>query len=69
MGQLVGLPFCAIACDHLGRRATLIFGAFFMLVGVALQAGAQNSEFTDHRKDDTGTNTVQMVCSLRLVEF
>ncbi|GME56944.1 Lactose permease [Neofusicoccum parvum] len=43
VGQLVALPFCAVACDYFGRRATLIGGATLMLAGVALQGGAQNT--------------------------
>lgn len=43
MGQLVALPFCAWFCDHFGRRPGLIVGAFILLVGVALQGGAQNT--------------------------
>jgi MFS family permease len=44
VGQLVALPFCAVACDKFGRRATLLFGAFLMLIGVILQGAAQNSQ-------------------------
>lgn len=43
VGQLVALPFCAIACDKFGRRSTLVFGAVIMLVGVILQGAAKNS--------------------------
>ncbi|EKG19694.1 General substrate transporter [Macrophomina phaseolina MS6] len=43
VGQLVALPLCAIACDRYGRRATLLGGAFLMLIGVALQGGAQST--------------------------
>ncbi|RDW78372.1 general substrate transporter-4 [Coleophoma crateriformis] len=43
VGQLVALPFCAIACDHFGRKPTLLLGAFILLVGVCLQAAAQNN--------------------------
>ena len=42
MGQLVALPFCAISCDKFGRRPVLIVSAFILLVGVVLQAAAQN---------------------------
>ena len=42
VGQLVALPFCAIICDRFGRRPALIFSAFILLIGVALQAAAQN---------------------------
>ncbi|KAH7025420.1 general substrate transporter [Macrophomina phaseolina] len=43
VGQLVALPLCAIACDRYGRRTTLLGGAFLMLIGVALQGGAQST--------------------------
>lgn len=42
MGQLVSLPFCALVCDHFGRRVGLLVGATILLLGVALQGGAQN---------------------------
>ena len=45
VGQLVALPFCALACDKFGRRATLLFGASVMLVGTILQGAAQNSQW------------------------
>ncbi|TVY80424.1 Lactose permease [Lachnellula suecica] len=43
VGQLVALPFCAIARDNFGRRATLVFGAAIMLLGGLLQGFAQNT--------------------------
>ncbi|KAH9883797.1 general substrate transporter [Xylariomycetidae sp. FL2044] len=43
IGQLAALPFCAGVCDALGRRPALLISAFVMLIGVALQAGAQNT--------------------------
>lgn len=43
IGQLVALPFCAIACDSFGRRPVLLLGAFFIMIGVVLQGAAQNS--------------------------
>lgn len=43
VGQLVALPFCAWFCDRFGRRPALLAGAFILLVGVALQGGAQNT--------------------------
>jgi MFS family permease len=46
VGQLIALPFCAYACDRFGRRLTLIVSAAVLLIGVALQAAAQNSEIT-----------------------
>ncbi|KAJ5383250.1 hypothetical protein N7517_001161 [Penicillium concentricum] len=42
VGQLVTMPICAISCDRFGRRPVLFAGAFVLLVGVALQAAAQN---------------------------
>ncbi|CAG8981521.1 hypothetical protein HYALB_00003094 [Hymenoscyphus albidus] len=39
IGQLAALPFCAIACDKFGRVAVLLFGAFIILIGTALQDG------------------------------
>lgn len=43
VGQLVALPFCAWFCDHFGRRPGLLAGASVLLVGVALQGGAQTT--------------------------
>lgn len=43
VGQLVALPFCAWFCDRYGRRPGLVAGAAVVLVGVALQGGAQNA--------------------------
>ncbi|KAH7120225.1 putative sugar transporter [Dactylonectria estremocensis] len=43
VGQLVALPFCAITCDRFGRRPALIFSACILLIGVILQAAAQNT--------------------------
>ncbi|PMD59559.1 general substrate transporter [Hyaloscypha bicolor E] len=42
VGQLIALPFCAYSCDRFGRRLTLIVSAGVLLIGVALQAAAQN---------------------------
>ncbi|KAJ5951295.1 uncharacterized protein N7479_009708 [Penicillium vulpinum] len=42
VGQLITMPICAISCDKFGRRPVLFAGAFVLLVGVALQAAAQN---------------------------
>ncbi|KAJ5494627.1 hypothetical protein N7463_010714 [Penicillium fimorum] len=42
VGQLITIPICAISCDKFGRRPVLFAGAFVLLVGVALQAAAQN---------------------------
>ncbi|KAJ5159069.1 uncharacterized protein N7500_008720 [Penicillium coprophilum] len=42
VGQLITMPICAISCDRFGRRPVLFAGAFVLLVGVALQAAAQN---------------------------
>jgi MFS family permease len=44
VGQLASLPFCAFACDHFGRKKTLVFGACIILLGTGLQGGAQNSK-------------------------
>ncbi|KAK8081037.1 hypothetical protein PG997_008855 [Apiospora hydei] len=43
VGQLVALPFCAYICDRFGRKPALLISAAIMLVGVALQGGAQNT--------------------------
>ncbi|KAF7552911.1 hypothetical protein G7Z17_g3972 [Cylindrodendrum hubeiense] len=43
VGQLVALPFCAIICDKYGRRPALVVSAFILLIGVILQAAAQNT--------------------------
>ncbi|KAJ5336640.1 uncharacterized protein N7506_004662 [Penicillium brevicompactum] len=42
VGQLITMPICAISCDKFGRRPVLFAGAFVLMIGVALQAGAQN---------------------------
>jgi sugar porter (SP) family MFS transporter len=43
VGQLIGMPFCAWACDTWGRRPALLVSAGVLMLGVALQAGAQNT--------------------------
>ncbi|KAI0022134.1 general substrate transporter [Xylariomycetidae sp. FL0641] len=43
VGQLAALPFCAGICDRFGRRPALLSSAVVMLLGVALQGGAQNT--------------------------
>ncbi|KAK8043087.1 hypothetical protein PG994_013570 [Apiospora phragmitis] len=43
VGQLVALPFCAYVCDRFGRKPALLASAAVMLLGVALQSGAQNT--------------------------
>lgn len=43
VGQLVALPFCAISCDKFGRRPVLVASAVLLLLGVVLQAAAQNT--------------------------
>lgn len=48
IGQLATIPFAAYACDRFGRKAVLMASAFILLIGVALQAAAQNSEYTLH---------------------
>jgi len=45
VGQLAALPFCAFACDHFGRKWTLVLGASIILVGTVLQGAAQNSKY------------------------
>ncbi|EED20695.1 sugar transporter, putative [Talaromyces stipitatus ATCC 10500] len=42
VGQLVTMPICAFSCDRFGRRPVLFVSAFILLIGVALQAAAQN---------------------------
>lgn len=43
MGQLISLPFCAANCDLYGRRNALVTSAAIVLLGAALQGGAQNT--------------------------
>ncbi|OQD80265.1 hypothetical protein PENANT_c037G01201 [Penicillium antarcticum] len=42
VGQLITMPICAFSCDKFGRRPVLLAGAFVLMIGVALQAAAQN---------------------------
>ncbi|RAO69021.1 uncharacterized protein BHQ10_005033 [Talaromyces amestolkiae] len=42
VGQLITMPVCAYSCDRFGRRPVLFVGAFILVIGVALQAAAQN---------------------------
>ncbi|GJC96764.1 hexose transporter [Colletotrichum higginsianum] len=42
VGQLLALPLCAWSCDRFGRRPSLLASASVLLVGVALQAAAQD---------------------------
>lgn len=43
VGQLISLPFCAAYCDLYGRRNALVTSAAIVLLGAALQGGAQNT--------------------------
>lgn len=36
------MPICAFSCDKFGRRPVLFVGAFILIIGVSLQAAAQN---------------------------
>ncbi|RDW57754.1 hypothetical protein BP5796_12555 [Coleophoma crateriformis] len=42
VGQLITIPFAAYSCDQFGRKPVLIGSAFILLIGVILQAAAQN---------------------------
>ncbi|KAJ5485407.1 sugar transporter [Penicillium diatomitis] len=42
VGQLITMPICAYSCDKFGRRPVLFAGACILVIGVALQAAAQN---------------------------
>lgn len=42
IGGIAGLPFSAFIADRFGRRFAIFFGSCIMMVGVALQTGAQN---------------------------
>ncbi|KAF6816282.1 hexose transporter [Colletotrichum plurivorum] len=42
VGQLIALPICAWFCDRFGRKPALLTSASVLLIGVALQAAAQN---------------------------
>ncbi|RAO73892.1 uncharacterized protein BHQ10_009904 [Talaromyces amestolkiae] len=43
VGQLAAIPFCAYACDTFGRKRILVASSFVLLIGVCLQAAAQNN--------------------------
>lgn len=42
LGSLGALPFIPPICDKWGRKAGIIIGSVFVLLGVGLQAGARN---------------------------
>jgi len=42
IGALAGIPFAPYAADILGRKPTIIFGAFVVCIGAAIQSASQN---------------------------
>jgi MFS family permease len=64
VGQLIALPFCAYVCDRFGRRATLVASAGVILIGVALQAAAQNCKQRYFLRFMSCSNVFKLVCSL-----
>ncbi|KAF8320427.1 hexose transporter [Clavulina sp. PMI_390] len=42
IGSICGIPFAPYSADYLGRKPTIIFGAFVVCIGVALQTASQN---------------------------
>lgn len=42
IGGIIGLPFAPYVSDKFGRRAGIFLGACLMIIGAAIQAGAQN---------------------------
>lgn len=40
LGSLIGLPFCPYIVDHWGRKMGILIGSVFLILGVALQSGA-----------------------------
>ena len=42
IGQIAALPFVSLIIQKFGRRKPIAYGSVLMLLGIALQAGAQN---------------------------
>lgn len=42
LGAILSLPFIPFIVERFGRRLTIVFGSFIMLLGVGLQTGAVN---------------------------
>lgn len=42
LGSIVLFPIVAMLSNHFGRKPTILFGYFFLILGVGLQAGAIN---------------------------
>ncbi|KAK6538466.1 hypothetical protein TWF694_010049 [Orbilia ellipsospora] len=42
LGAIAGLPFIPLISNRWGRRATILFGSFIMVIGAILQAASQN---------------------------
>lgn len=40
LGSLAGLPICPFIVDRFGRKMGILIGSVFLIIGVALQAGA-----------------------------
>jgi MFS family permease len=40
LGSLIGLPICPFIVDRFGRKMGILIGSVFLLIGVALQGGA-----------------------------
>lgn len=45
IGNMIGSLFTGPICDHFGRRAGMMTGSIFIMVGAAVQTAAQNDSY------------------------
>ncbi|KAJ5924933.1 hypothetical protein N7454_007572 [Penicillium verhagenii] len=62
-GALTGLLILPFMLDHFGRKPCLVFGSFFMLLGVALQAGSINFSMFVGARYILGFGDIIVICT------
>lgn len=67
VGALAGLVILPYMLDRLGRRICLVFGSFFMLLGVALQSGSINFSMFVGARFLLGFGDIIVICTAPLL--
>lgn len=66
-GALSGLIPMPFILDHLGRKPCLVIGAFFMLLGIALQSAAVNFAMFIAARWILGFGDILVICTAPLL--
>ncbi|OGE56919.1 hypothetical protein PENARI_c002G08003 [Penicillium arizonense] len=67
VGALAGLLILPYILDHFGRKICLVFGSFFMLLGVALQSGSMNFSMFVGARFILGFGDIIVICTAPLL--